>query len=227
MTGILLAGGRGLRMGGRDKGLVSVAGRPMAAWALACLAPQVDRVVISANRHRSTYAAFGYPVVADPDMGYEGPLAGVSAALARVGTPWVVTCPCDCPHPPGDLVVRLENARRRTGAAVAVAHDGTRLQPLFALLASALHPDLRAHLQRGGRRVGHWLLEQGGVVVDFSDCPGSFDNINTEADQRRLEAVWTPPATLETGGSQAPQEAPSSHPARGLQRPPSPPRSGT
>ncbi|MBK1691935.1 molybdenum cofactor guanylyltransferase MobA [Ectothiorhodospira mobilis] len=208
LTGILLAGGRGLRMDGRDKGLVSVAGRPMAAWALDRLTPQVDRVLISANRHGPAYAAFGHPVVGDAVTGHAGPLAGLSAALALADTPWVITCPCDCPRPPRDLVARLEAARRRTGAPAAVAHDGTRLQPLFALLASALHPDLQEHLHRGGRRAGEWLLAQGAVMADFSHHPRAFDNINTEADRRHLEAVLRDPPASAAHHSQMPRVNP-------------------
>ncbi|SFM29376.1 molybdenum cofactor guanylyltransferase [Ectothiorhodospira mobilis] len=208
LTGVLLAGGRGLRMDGRDKGLVAVAGRPMAAWVLERLSPQVERVLISANRNGPAYAAFGHPVVGDAITGHAGPLAGLSAALAHTDTPWVITCPCDCPRPPQDLVARLEAARRRTGAPAAVAHDGTRLQPLFALLASALHPDLQEHLRRGGRRAGDWFLAQGAVVADFSDHPRAFDNINTEADRRRLEAVLRDPPASATDLSQMPREDP-------------------
>ncbi|MFP4243665.1 MAG: molybdenum cofactor guanylyltransferase MobA [Ectothiorhodospira sp.] len=188
VTGVLLAGGQGQRMGGRDKGLLPLAGHPLAAWALSGLSPQVSRVIISANRHAEIYGTFGHPVVADTVADHAGPLAGLCAALARVDTPWVVTCPCDSPRPPPDLVWRLEAARRRAGAPVAVAHDGIRLQPLFALLASALHLDLQDHIQQGGRRAGEWLLDQGAVVADFSDRPRAFDNLNTETDRCRLEA---------------------------------------
>ena len=115
ITGLILAGGRARRMGGEDKGLIPLAGRPLIAWVIDALAPQVGRILISANRNQAAYAAFGHPVIGDEAVGaelagFQGPLAGIAAAMTRMETPWLLTLPCDAPLAPADLASRLAAA---------------------------------------------------------------------------------------------------------------------
>lgn len=179
VTGLLLAGGRATRMGGRDKGLIDLAGRPLAAHVLAALAPQVDRLLINANRHEDEYNALGAPVVRDPLEGFLGPLAGVLAGLEAASTPLLATLPCDSPFIPADMVDRMWSALDRAGAGIAVAHDGERRQPVFMLLRTDLAPDLRAWLEQGGRKIDAWYEGHTIADADFSDVPETFININT------------------------------------------------
>lgn len=179
VTGLLLAGGRATRMGGRDKGLIDLAGRPLAAHVLAALVPQVDRLLINANRHEDEYNALGAPVVRDPLEGFLGPLAGVLAGLEAASTPLLATLPCDSPFIPADMVARMRAALERDGAGIAVAHDGERRQPVFMLLRTDLAPDLRAWLEQGGRKIDAWYEGHTIADVDFSDTPETFININT------------------------------------------------
>lgn len=186
ITGVVLAGGRGSRMGGRDKGLVAFNGRPLAAWVIDALGPQVGRILVNANRNRDAYAALGYPVVPDRLGGFQGPLAGLAGALAAAPTPWVLTVPCDGPLLPPDLAERLIAALVREGAEVAAARDGSGLQPVYALVPLSLAADLEAFLAAGGRKAGLWLARHRLATVDFSDRPGCFANLNTEADAAGL-----------------------------------------
>lgn len=182
VTGAVLAGGRGTRMDGRDKGLVPLAGHPMVEYVLAALRPQTGALLINANRSLDDYRRFGVPVVGDRLADYPGPLAGVAAALAAATTPWVVTAPCDGPLVAEDLVRRLAAAAEAEAADVAVAHDGERLQPVYALLRRNLIEDLETFLAGGGRRVNQWLAGQAVAVVDFSDQPWAFLNVNRPQD---------------------------------------------
>lgn len=188
ITGVLLAGGRAQRMGGQDKGLVPVAGRPMAAWVLEALRPQVAAVIINANRNRESYAGFGHPVVADALEGYCGPLAGMASAMAAAETPYILTAPCDSPFLPGDLAARLYRALEVQQAEIAAAHDGERLQPVFALLATDLRASLEAYLAAGERKIDRWFQTRRLAVVDFSDQPRTFLNLNTPEELAAVEA---------------------------------------
>ena len=138
ITGVLLAGGQGSRMGGVDKGLVELAGQPMAAHVLERLGPQVDELIINANQNAEAYSAFGHPVFGDDIPGYAGPLAGLHAALVRASHPLVVTAPCDSPFLPSDLVERLHQALRAQDADLAVAKTFDQAHPAFCLCRSRL-----------------------------------------------------------------------------------------
>jgi molybdopterin-guanine dinucleotide biosynthesis protein A len=197
VTGLLLAGGRARRMGGTDKGLIGLAGQPLAAHAFARLAPQVGEVLINANRNHEAYAALGDAVVADTMAGYLGPLAGLLTGLESARRPWVVTAPCDSPFVPGDLVARLHGAVARDGAAIGVAHDGERRQPVFVLAPTSLAPDLRQWLAAGGRKVDEWFARHRVADADFRDRPEAFRNINTPDERAAVEAE------LITGGGSA------------------------
>ena len=188
ITGIILAGGRARRMGGIDKGLAELAGRPLIEWVLEGLSPQTGNVLINANRSQSEYAAYGHPVIADTVGGYCGPLAGIAAGLAAADTDYIVTCPCDSPLVPPDLVSRLYQHMQTDRAQLAVAHNGERLQPVFALLARDLLPSLESYLAEGGRKIDRWYEQHGMSAVDFSDHPEAFMNINTPDDIAALTA---------------------------------------
>ncbi len=187
VTGILLAGGRARRMGGRDKGLIELAGRPLAAHALDRLQPQVSEVLINANRNEEQYAALGARVIADSLAGYLGPLAGLLAGMEAASQPLVVTAPCDSPFVPRDLVARLYRAMAGADAAIAVAHDGERQQPVFLLVHVSLADDLRGWLENGGRKIDMWLGNHRVVDVPFADTPDAFININTDDERAAIE----------------------------------------
>lgn len=188
VTGLVLAGGQARRMGGDDKGLVAVAGRPMVEHVIETLRPQVGSILISANRNLERYARYGYRVIADDLGNYQGPLAGVAAALRQCTSEFLLTVPCDAPLLPQDLVARLLAARVTGDADAAVAHDGQRLQPVFLLMHRRVAPSLEAYLGGGGRRVDAWLGQLRAVVADFSDRATAFANANDPDERRAIEA---------------------------------------
>ncbi|WP_322046202.1 molybdenum cofactor guanylyltransferase MobA [Paraburkholderia sp. J67] len=187
LTGLVLAGGRGQRMGGADKGLQRLHGQPLAAHVLARLAPQVGTLVISANRNHDVYASLGAPwqaqVLADTLPDYPGPLAGLLAGLRAARTPWLLSAPCDSPWLPADLGLRLAEAAVANGAAIATATTTNAagevsLHPVFALLHTSLADDLAAFLDAGERKVRAWYARHTAAEVDFAD-EGAFYNVNS------------------------------------------------
>lgn len=189
ITGVVLAGGRGQRMGGVDKGLALLGGQALARRALDRLRPQVGPLMINANRNAELYAAFGVPVWPDSIAGHPGPLAGFLAALEHATTPWLMTVPCDTPAFPPDLVDQLADALLGRGGNIAMPscldnEDGAeprwRAQPVFCLMRTSLAGDLRQFLQSGGRKIDAWTARHGALVVPFED-PAAFHNINTPA----------------------------------------------
>lgn len=178
ITGLILCGGRGQRVGGADKPLLDFHGRPLVAQVAAALSPQVHSLLISANRNAEIYSAYG-PVVADALPDYAGPLAGIVAALDNVTTPLLFACPGDGPNLPGDIVSRLA-AALNSGAA-AVAHDGQRRQPLYLLLRADCGTSLKRYLESGQRSAHGWLetLDARDVYIGETDA---FRNINDPAD---------------------------------------------
>jgi molybdopterin-guanine dinucleotide biosynthesis protein A len=187
ITGVILAGGMARRLGGQDKGLLPFSGRPLVEWVIEALAPQVKGILISANRNQDIYAAYGHAVIGDDLEGFQGPLAGLASALTRVDTPWVVTLPCDGPFPAPDLVRRLGAAVAEQKAEMAVATDGERLQPVYALVPVSLVSSLRRFLAQGERGVRRWYAQHGVALADFSDRPRAFANVNSWRDGERLE----------------------------------------
>lgn len=179
IAGVVLAGGQGRRMGSVDKGLREFRGRPLAAWAIERLAPQVDELFVSANRNAEIYAGFGHPVIGDVVAGYAGPLAGLHAALTHAARPLLATVPCDSPFLPADLVARLAAGLDAAGATIAVARTGGRPHPVFCLCRRELLPGLADYLARGERRFETWFRAQRAVEVDFDDEAEAFVNINT------------------------------------------------
>jgi molybdopterin-guanine dinucleotide biosynthesis protein A len=184
ITGLLLAGGLGRRMGGIDKGLALLDGRPLAAHVLARLAPQVGSVLINANRNGDAYARLGAAVIPDLQGDFAGPLAGLEAGLAACRTPYLACAPCDSPFLPADLVPRLANALAAGQASVAVARTGEQLHPVFALMRSDVQADLQAFLHAGGRRMESWLQRLRWVACSFDDEAEAFTNINTTDELR-------------------------------------------
>ena len=200
ITGLVLAGGQGTRMGGTDKGLQLLGGMPLALHALRRLQPQVGNVLINANRNRATYEAFGVPVCEDTVPGFAGPLAGFLAGLAQCRTPWLLTVPCDTPLFPTDLAIRLASAAADQDADIALplapggddarADAPLRPQPVFCLLRASLHDSLARYIAGGGRKVGAWAAQHRCARVPFNQ-PGedarAFFNANTLDELRQLQ----------------------------------------
>lgn len=191
ITGLILAGGRGSRMGTVDKGLQSFRGMPMALHVLHRLQPQVDDVLINANQNLAAYEAFGLQVWPDAMTGFAGPLAGLQTGLMHCETPLLVTAPCDSPFMPTDLVARLLQGLQAEDAdvAMAVTGDGATLQPhpVFCLLKTMLLPHLSTYLQEGGRKIDAWFASLAVARVHFDD-EAAFRNINTLEELRLLDA---------------------------------------
>ncbi len=195
ITGLILAGGRGSRMGGVDKGLQNFNGMPLALHTLLRLQPQVGAVMVNANRNLAAYESFGVPVWPDVLSDYAGPLAGFLTGLERCETSWLVTVPCDTPLFPPDLVARLAQAAERDGAEIAMAaareEDGQlRAQPVFCLLRLELLESLVRFTQGGGRKIDAWTAQHKTVLVPFDapgDDPRAFCNANTLAELHQLE----------------------------------------
>jgi molybdopterin-guanine dinucleotide biosynthesis protein A len=193
ITGLVLAGGRGSRMGDVDKGLQQHLGQPLALHALRRLAPQVARTMISANRHLDAYQAMGVPVWPDALMlsDYRGPLAGMLTGLQHCETPYLVTVPCDAPGFPVDLVQRLATALTTASADIAIASTsqqlGVRTHPVFCLMRSNLADDLANYLAAGQRKVEAWTARHNRVDVPFAD-DHAFFNANTLAELAQLQA---------------------------------------
>lgn len=193
ITGVVLAGGRGRRMGGVDKGLMPFRGQPLALWALHALEGIADTVLISANRHREVYETLGYPVIADLTDSFDGPLAGVLSAMRSAETAYVMVVPCDSPGLNVELLTRLLAALGTAGTNIAVADDGQRLHPVVMLAESRLADDLEAYLMRGNRRVDAWVKMHAWVAADFSDCPEVLLNINTPEEMSSLQGGYLHP----------------------------------
>ncbi|HPE72061.1 MAG TPA: molybdenum cofactor guanylyltransferase MobA [Candidatus Competibacter sp.] len=189
VTGLILAGGRAERMGGRDKGLLPLVGEPLIAHAIRRLRPQVAELLISANRHQVIYRTLGCRVVSDdPGLRFRGPLAGILAAMAVAETPYLLTAPCDAPLLPLDYAQRMRAALECNQTTVSVAVSAGYWQPVFALLPVVLRDDLAAWLATGQGGVGRWLQRHQPAHVVFPDRPSLFRNINTPEDLAQLEA---------------------------------------
>lgn len=185
ITAVILAGGRGRRLGGQDKGLLELNGKTLIEFILDAIKPQVKTVIISANRNLKVYAAYSYPVVSDDMTGFQGPLAGFAAALSACNTDYIITLPCDGPAVPADLTARLSKALIDDEAELAVAHDGQRMQPVYALIPRSLLGSLLTFLDAGDRKIDLWYAQHKVALADFSDVVESFFNINTKKDHHR------------------------------------------
>lgn len=198
ITGIVLAGGRGSRMGGVDKGLQLFNGKPLVENAVERLRPQVGTMLINANRNLEIYTTLGAPVLVDGLADFAGPLAGFLVGLAHCETPYLATIPCDTPCFPADLIDRLTQALVQENADIAMASspdDTGKLchQPVFCLLKRELLTSLQAFTTDGGRKIGAWTAQHQLVRVPFNlahDDPKAFYNANTLADLQQLEATF-------------------------------------
>ena len=177
ITGIVLAGGKGTRMGSVDKGLQPLRGRPMVEWVLARFMPQVSEIIINANQNVPVYAKYEHRVVSDQIGGFAGPLAGLHAGLNAAKFPLVVTVPCDSPFLPSDLVSRLSSQLGNRD--LAVAKTGDQAHPVFALMKRDVRQSLEAFLASGGRKIDTWYAALKVVEVSFDDEADAFRNINT------------------------------------------------
>ncbi|MDF2399943.1 molybdenum cofactor guanylyltransferase MobA [Aeromonas sp. 5HA1] len=186
VSAVILAGGRATRMGGEDKGWVALAGRPLIDHVLARLCPQVDEVLINANRSQTRYQALA-TVISDNNPDYLGPLAGMQAGLAAAHHDWVLFVPCDGPALPHDLMSRFR-AALTPDTELVVAHDGDWLQPVVALLHKSLLPSLTHALAEGERKIDIWFARHKMAVVSFADQPDAFINLNSPAELAAYEA---------------------------------------
>tara|TARA_R110002072_G_scaffold97995_2_gene215769 strand:+ start:54523 stop:55122 length:600 start_codon:yes stop_codon:yes gene_type:complete len=182
VTGVILAGGQARRMGGQDKGLVMLDGKPMIELIIDILKPQTAKLLINANRNHDLYSRYGLELVADELSGFCGPLAGMASALKIINTGYMVTAPCDSPFIPLDLVHRLSESLKNKSVDISVAHDGERIQPVFCMLKKTLLQSLVDYLAAGDRKIDRWFEQHDFTMVDFSDKPETFENINTHED---------------------------------------------
>ncbi len=189
ITGVILAGGQGRRMGTVDKGLRELRGKAMAAWVIERFAPQVAEVLINANQNLEIYARFGYRVIPDEIGGFAGPLAGLQRGLSEARHPLVATAPCDTPFLPADLVARLHSALQANAAQLAVARTGDQPHPVFCVCRRDVLPHLTAFLQDGGRKIDAWYATLKVIEVAFDDQPDAFSNINTPEELRAFESA--------------------------------------
>lgn len=187
ITAVVLAGGQGQRMGGMDKGWVNFQGRPMIHHVLEQISPQVQSVLINANRSLEEYQALGHQVVEDIEQGYHGPLMGMLTGLTHAKTDWVLFVPCDIPLLPKDVVEKLDEAVAKNDVDVAVVHDGERLQPVISLMRRSLLPSLDAWLAEGKRKIDRWYMQHRMVVVPFDSPEEDFMNLNTQQEVQELE----------------------------------------
>jgi len=178
ISAIILAGGQARRMGGHDKGLIHYQQRPLIEHVLQRLTAQVKSVSINANRNLKQYQSYGHPVFSDQLSGFQGPLAGISSALQKTNTPYLLIVPCDSPHLPLDLAARLLKTLTAKHADISIAFDGQRNQQLFMLLKENRLTSLELYLQKGGLAVYHWLKTEKVAISDFSDQAPAFRNIN-------------------------------------------------
>lgn len=199
ITAVILAGGRGTRMGSVEKGLQPFRGEPLVAHVARRLAPQVGRLTISANRHRDRYGAFAARVIPDLSADDRGPLAGLEAALTDCRTAWLVSVPCDAPFLPSTLVAHLAAAMAGDDPArAAFARTETGAHPVFCLMRRDVLDGLSAYLDGGGRAVGGWIATLDGRAVPFDD-EAAFRNLNTvdelhdaETPAREIDGLASP-----------------------------------
>ena len=179
ISAVILAGGQAKRMGGMDKGLQTLHGKPLFQFIYDRLHSQVEHISVNANRNQAIYAAAGLPVFGDNIEGFQGPLSGILTALERSETDFVLFVPCDSPFFPDNLLEKLKSAVVFHGVSIAYVHDGEREHPTFCLMARSLKEKLAAYLVAGDRRMLQFMRQNGAVSVDFSENKAAFTNNNT------------------------------------------------
>ncbi len=187
VTGLILAGGRGSRMGGVDKGLQAFRGKRLVDHVYERFAPQVGGIIINANQNHDDYRSFGVRVVSDAIGGFAGPLAGLHAGLSISKRPFLASVPCDSPFLPADLVERLYKRIDEAGAELAVAKTGEQPHPVFSLMRRGVLDHLTEFLKGGGRKIDAWYATLNVVEVGFDDEPEAFSNINTREELQTWE----------------------------------------
>jgi molybdenum cofactor guanylyltransferase len=187
ITGVILAGGQGRRMGCVDKGLQRLRGKPMVQWVIERIAPQVDEILINANQNLDVYRRFGYRVIPDDIGSFAGPLAGLHRGMGEAKHGLVATVPCDSPFLPRDLIKRLAVALEGGSAELAVAKTGDQPHPVFCLCRRGVLAGLGDFLAGGGRKIDAWYVHLKIVEVTFNDNPGAFSNVNTDAELKAFE----------------------------------------
>jgi len=187
ITGVILAGGRGRRMGSVDKGLQRFKGRRLIESVIERLRPQVAEILINANQNQDCYAKYGYKVISDLVPDFAGPLAGFHSALSTASHDLVLTVPCDSPFMPEDIADRLIPGLRAATVDIAVARTGTQTHPVFCMLRRSLLPHLSRYLEQGGRKIDAWYADLNVIEVAFDDQPEAFANFNTLAELNAAE----------------------------------------
>lgn len=187
ITGVVLAGGLARRMGGGDKGLILFVGKPLVSYSISAIEPVVDQVIINANRNHEEYLRFGYPVIADHNAAFDGPLAGLMSVMNQCESEFILTIPCDCPLIDAQILERMVDALESEPADCFVACDGHRIHPVVLLINRRLKDSLEQYLDSGQRKIDRWFKQHLWRQVDYSDRPGVFRNINTPEELAQLE----------------------------------------
>jgi len=196
ITGVILCGGLGRRMGSVDKGFIHYKNTPLIQHAIQALTPQVDTLFINANRNIDDYRALGFPVVRDGTEEFLGPLSGILAAMKVAKTDYIIAVPCDSPCLSSQLRQRMMETLLIEQADIAVAHDGVRLQPVFCLIPCRLQDELEVYINQGGRKIDAWFAQYKMTSVDFSDQADSFVNFNYPEDIAQSENKLHSPIPL-------------------------------
>ena len=179
VSGLILCGGQGRRMHGQDKGWVEITGKPMIEHVVDRFQPQVDELLINANRNIERYQRFNFKIVEDIMEGYQGPLVGILSGMVVCENDFMVCIPCDCPFFPTDLVERMLDLQQSSDADIVSVTDGERAHPVFALLKTNLVGSLKDYLQSDQRKIDRWYQQHNYQLVEYSPEHNYFDNINT------------------------------------------------
>lgn len=179
VSGIILCGGQGRRMQGRDKGWIDVSGRPMIERVVDRFKPQVSELLINANRNIDQYRRFNLPILTDTITGYQGPLAGILSGLNVCENDYLACVPCDCPFFPLDLVARMVSLQAEADAEIVSVSDGDRTHPVFALIHTKLKNSLEEYLNSGQRKIDRWYAQHCYQVLEYKHSAHCFANINT------------------------------------------------
>ena len=182
VTAVILAGGMGRRVGGEDKGLIDLNGKPLIAHVIDAIAPQVDSLFINANRNIEHYESFSYPVISDRKEGFYGPLAGIDAAFAATDKPYLLCVPCDTPMLPLNLLSLLYSALQNSEQAMAIASDAQRQHPVINLMNRSVHQSVMDKLEQNDLKLMKWIESVGYTSVDFSKQPQLLKNLNSPED---------------------------------------------
>jgi len=189
VAAVILAGGKAKRMQGTDKGLITLKGKPMITYVINALNTHLDEIFINANRNKQQYQELGYPVISDLTDDYLGPLAGILSGLKATKKEFLLVVPCDSPNLSDTILIELYNNIKQNKADIAVAHDGNRMHPVFALIKKTLINSLNEYLADGGRKIDEWYFLNNYCVVRFTDSHEMFNNINSPKDLEAHKVV--------------------------------------